>query len=133
MRKRYIPVVLLALTACTPTQLEAWTAWYARDPVAAEEFANRPEIQALLHAEQPRSVWDDLAECESNGTWHINTGTYDGGLQFLPATWNAYGGREYAQYAWQATREQQIEIAERVLNDVGWQAWPACSRRLGLR
>ena len=44
-----------------------------------------------------------------------------------------YDGREFAEFAWQATREQQITVANRVLEDVGWGAWPTCSRRLGLR
>lgn len=72
--------------------------------------------------------WDALAQCESGGNWSINTGNgYHGGLQFHPGTWNAYGGQVYAPYAYQATREQQIAIAEKVLADVGRGAWPGCS------
>jgi hypothetical protein len=33
----------------------------------------------------------------------------------------------------QASRTQQIAVAERVLAAQGWKAWPACSRKLGLR
>jgi hypothetical protein len=80
----------------------------------------------------PYGVWDRLAECESGGNWHIN-GYHDGGLQFLPSTWNAYGGRAYAPFAYQATREQQIAIARKLQAAAGWGQWPACSRRLGLR
>jgi hypothetical protein len=80
------------------------------------------------------SVWDRLAWCEASGNWATNTGNgYSGGLQFLHSTWIAYGGREFASHAYLATREQQIVIAERILADVGWRAWPACSRKLGLR
>lgn len=80
------------------------------------------------------SVWDQLAQCESGGNWHINTGNgFSGGLQFHPQTWTGMGGGEYAPEAWQATREQQIVIAERVLAAQGWGAWPACSSKLGLR
>jgi hypothetical protein len=32
-----------------------------------------------------------------------------------------------------ASRSQQIKVAERVLKAQGWKAWPACSRKLGLR
>ena len=35
-------------------------------------------------------------------------------------------------YAYQASREQQITVAERVLASQGWGAWPACSAKLGL-
>ena len=80
------------------------------------------------------SVWDSLAQCESGGNWSINTGNgYHGGLQFSPSTWNAYGGQEYASYAYQATREQQIAVAEKVQQGQGWGAWPACTSRLGIR
>jgi hypothetical protein len=80
------------------------------------------------------TVWDDLAECEAGGNWSINTGNgYSGGLQFLGSTWVAYGGRQFAERAYQATREEQIIVAERIRADVGFRAWPACSRELGLR
>lgn len=81
----------------------------------------------------PDSDWDRLAQCEAGGNWHINTGNgFHGGLQFSPSTWNAYGGQKYAPYAYQATREQQIAVAEKVLAGQGWGAWPACSAKLGL-
>jgi hypothetical protein len=79
------------------------------------------------------SIWDRLAQCESGGNWSSNVGTFDGGLQFHPGTWRAYGGTQYAPAANQATREQQITVAQRVLAAQGWGAWPACSRKLGLR
>lgn len=80
------------------------------------------------------SVWDSLAQCESGGNWAINTGNgYYGGLQFNPGTWNAYGGQQYAATADQATREQQIDIAEKVQAAQGWGAWPACTASLGIR
>ena len=69
--------------------------------------------------------WDAIAQCESGGNWHINS-TYDGGLQFHPDTWLAYGGGRYARYAYQASREQQIAIAEKVLDGQGPGAWPNC-------
>lgn len=78
-------------------------------------------------------TWNRLAQCESGGNWAINTGNgYQGGLQFSPSTWNAYGGQEYAATANQASREQQIVVAERVLEGQGWGAWPSCSSSLGL-
>ena len=81
----------------------------------------------------PDSDWDRLAQCEAGGNWHINTGNgYYGGLQFNPGTWRAYGGAEFAPLPHQATREQQIAVAERTLAGQGWGAWPACSARLGL-
>ncbi len=79
------------------------------------------------------NTWDALAQCESSGDWHINTGNgYYGGLQFLPSTWESFGGTQYASRADLATREQQIATAEKVLDVQGWGAWPACSAQLGL-
>jgi len=80
------------------------------------------------------SVWDALAQCESSGNWSINTGNgFTGGLQFVRSTWLGMGGAEYAPDAYLASREQQIDIATRVLASQGWGAWPGCSSMLGLR
>jgi uncharacterized protein YabE (DUF348 family) len=77
------------------------------------------------------SVWDKLAQCESGGNWSINTGNgYYGGLQFSLSTWRAYGGSGMPN---KASREQQIAIAKKIQADAGWGAWPACSRKIGLR
>ncbi len=77
------------------------------------------------------SVWDRLAQCESGGNWHINTGNgYYGGLQFTLSTWRAYGGSGYPH---QNSREQQIAVAKRLQAAAGWGQWPACSSKLGLR
>ncbi|MFF8969166.1 transglycosylase family protein [Streptomyces sp. NPDC014995] len=77
-------------------------------------------------------VWDRIAQCESGGNWHINTGNgYYGGLQFSASTWRAYGGTAYAPTADQATRAQQIAVATEVQRAQGWGAWPTCSARAG--
>ncbi|MFF7446195.1 MULTISPECIES: transglycosylase family protein [unclassified Streptomyces] len=73
------------------------------------------------------SEWDAVAQCESGGDWSINTGNgYYGGLQFSASTWAAYGGTAYASTADQASKAQQIEIAEKVLASQGKGAWPTC-------
>lgn len=77
----------------------------------------------------PDSTWDRLAECESGGNWSIDTGNgYSGGLQFSPSTWEAYGGSGKAS---DASRGEQIAVAERVLEGQGWGAWPSCSKQVG--
>ncbi len=79
------------------------------------------------------STWDRLAQCESTGNWAINSGNgYYGGVQFSSSTWKGFGGGQYASRADLASREQQIAVAEKVLDAQGWGAWPACSRKLGL-
>ena len=75
----------------------------------------------------PDSTWDAVAGCESGNNWSINTGNgYYGGLQFSQSTWEAYGGGQYASRADQATREEQIAVAEQTLAGQGWGAW-ACA------
>ena len=72
-------------------------------------------------------AWDRVAACESGGNWNINTGNgYYGGVQFSYDTWAGYGGQQYAPTADQATKAQQIDIAERVLAGQGAGAWPNC-------
>lgn len=79
----------------------------------------------------PAGTWDRIAQCESGGNWNINTGNgFYGGLQHTLSTWHAYGGTGMPHHA---SRAEQIRVAERVLAGQGWGAWPACSRKLGLR
>ena len=86
-----------------------------------------PCLTAGTASAAPVSTWDKVAQCESSGDWSINTGNgFYGGLQFTESTWLAYGGGAYAQYANQATRAQQIAIAEKVLAGQGIGAWPVC-------
>jgi nucleoid-associated protein YgaU len=76
--------------------------------------------------------WDAIAQCESGGNWAANTGNgYYGGLQFSSGTWLAYGGGEYAPTASQASRSEQIAVAERTLAGQGIGAWPVCGKRAG--
>ncbi|MGV9314908.1 transglycosylase family protein [Streptomyces sp. NPDC003691] len=78
-------------------------------------------------------VWEKVAACESTNNWRINTGNgYYGGLQFSQSTWEAFGGREYAPRADLASKDQQIAVAERVLDAQGPGAWPTCSQKAGL-
>ena len=114
--------ILPIAAACTPEELQQW------------QSSQAPAAAAAPEAEPARGVWDRLAECEAGGNWAINTGNgYYGGLQFLGSTWQNYGGGEFAARADLATREQQIVVAERIRDDVGYGAWPACTRRLALR
>ncbi|WP_371670969.1 LysM peptidoglycan-binding domain-containing protein [Streptomyces sp. NBC_00289] len=77
------------------------------------------------------SEWDTVAACESGGNWSINTGNgYYGGLQFSASTWAAYGGTQYASTANQASKAQQIAVAEKVLASQGKGAWPVCGKGL---
>jgi hypothetical protein len=109
----------VVLTAATPTTIERGTK-VAPTTAPASGSSSATSVAG-------GSVWDALAQCESNGNWSINTGNgFSGGLQFHPQTWQAYGGGQYAPTAGAATREQQIAVAENTLQSQGIGAW-ACS------
>ena len=76
----------------------------------------------------PAHNWDGVAQCESGGNWGINTGNgYYGGLQFSQSTWAANGGAGSAN---NASKEEQVRVAENVLATQGAGAWPVCGQYL---
>ncbi|WP_411375666.1 transglycosylase family protein [Arthrobacter sp. MPF02] len=98
--------------------------------VAAISAAGLALSATAANATTSTSTWDALAQCESGGNWATNTGNgYSGGLQFSPSTWSAYGGTGSPA---DASREQQIAVAEQVQASQGWGAWPSCAAQLGL-
>jgi hypothetical protein len=99
----------------------------------APEPEPAPVEEAGFEAPEPEPAraysvnWDAIAACESGGNWGISTGNgYSGGLQFTPSTWRSNGGSGSAN---NASREEQIRVAENVLNTQGIGAWPVCGRR----
>lgn len=122
-----------------------------RIPAPDEQLPDRPlPVKAVIAPAQPvaapaparaapayrpitvggGSVWDRLAQCESGGNWAINTGNgFYGGLQFTLSSWRGVGGSGYPN---QASREEQIARAQMLQARQGWDAWPACSAKLGL-
>lgn len=76
----------------------------------------------------PAELWDSIAWCETGDDWHADTGNgRQGGLQLSPSTWMAHGGGQFAPRADEASREQQIVVADRVRAEQGWQAWSSCA------
>jgi hypothetical protein len=76
----------------------------------------------------PMHDWDGVAQCESGGNWHISTGNgYYGGLQFTQSTWRANGGSGSPA---NASKDEQVRVAENVLATQGAGAWPVCGKYL---
>ncbi|MEU6068449.1 transglycosylase family protein [Streptomyces sp. NPDC047082] len=79
------------------------------------------------------TTWDKVAECESGGSWSADSGNgYYGGLQMSQDDWDKYGGLEYASSPDEASRSQQIAVAEKVLADRGTKPWATCALLSGL-
>lgn len=119
---------------------------------AAEDAAKAAEAEAAraARAAERAAMWDRLADCES-GNWDGSStpipgsrrwdygltfshgDIYQGGVNFHPGTWDQYRDPSMPDHAGRATRAQQIAVAEQVLAEQGWGAWPVCSRKLGYR
>lgn len=84
--------------------------------------------------------WGAIVQCEAHGNWQYNGDDgdiFEGGPNFHPQTWSDYHtrvptARQYA-HAYDAPAWVQVKVAELVLAENGWGAWPDCSSRLGLR
>ena len=120
-------------------QVPAWMARAAQAaipasppaPAAVSVTQASPPAAASVSTTAPASSgganWSAIAACESGGNWNASTGNgFYGGLQFTEQTWLGYGGGQYASSANQATKAQQIAVAERVLAGQGIGAWPTC-------
>ena len=119
-----------------------------------------PPVPTREQAPEPTTVgwpWGPLADCES-GEWdrhaqpipHSRRWDYGapgafsrpgypfhGGLNFHPDTWRwvaeLEGVLHLYPHAYDAPPSIQIQVGERTRQLQGWQAWPVCSRKVGLR
>ncbi|MGW2822295.1 transglycosylase family protein [Streptomyces sp. NPDC001443] len=79
------------------------------------------------------STWDQVAQCETGGSWSADSGDgHFGGLHLTQADWEQYGGLDYASRADLASRSQQIAVAEKILAAQGAGAWSTCGLTSGL-
>ena len=96
--------------------------------------ANAAPNEGVYVGRVPISTWEALAGCESTWRWHINSGNgYYGGLQFSDQTWDGFGGEQFAPFAHQTGKYNQMTVAQRVKDAQGWGAWPTCTRKIGIR
>lgn len=79
----------------------------------------------VAHANGPD--WGPIIACESGGNPTVQNAvsTASGLFQFINGTWAAYGGREFAPTAKQATVEQQYIVANRAFAAEGYRPWNA--------
>lgn len=94
--------------------------------VSAAALATTIPFAPAAFADGGGTNWDAVAQCESGGRWNTNTGNgFHGGLQFTPSTWRANGGQGAPE---NASRAEQIRVAENVKRTQGMGAWPVCGR-----
>ena len=117
----------------------------------ASSTATPPEADPLEELETTVEIesWEELADCES-GEWGADgdpkpdsaqwdyglseddDAPFQGGLHFAAGTWEAFRDPDMPAHAGRATPVEEIEVAERVLDEQGWDAWPVCSEKLDL-
>lgn len=121
------------LEATPPVQTPARPAAPPTVAAPARQVATPvPTVETVMQASRSGVNWDAVAQCESGGDPHINTGNgYYGLLQFDQPTWVGSGGLAYAPRADLASREAQIAVAEnlRAINGGSMRAWPVCGAR----
>lgn len=149
-----VPKLVTTTTSTTSTTTTAPPTTTTTIPPTTTTTVRRTTTTLKESTYQAASVssntWDVIASCESGGNWGSRSGAYEGGLQFGPSTWTSYvaAGKDYAlvgypAHAYDATREQQITVAERVrdgvkgsrdpyLNPQGYGAWPTCRHKAGV-
>jgi hypothetical protein len=115
---------LIAASSAVPARAEA----QKRFSVAVLEHTAAQQAAAKASRD---SIWDRIAACETQGDWSMRGSSFSGGVGFSNAAWSQWGGSEFAPNAGQATREQQIVVAERIRASVGMGAW-GCAKKLGL-
>lgn len=108
-------------------------------PVATPAVVAEPAMAVATTAPPPpepaplpnEDIWDRMAQCETGGNWQHYGPTWSGGLGIYSGTWREAGGAEFASLPRDATREQQIIVAERIKDRHGWTAW-GCARTIGM-
>ncbi|MBY0497059.1 MAG: acyltransferase family protein [Cyanobacteria bacterium] len=97
-----------------------------------EEWKPAARALPVVPLDEPRPVdafWDEMAQCEAAGDWQAR-GEFAGGLGIDVASWQSFGGDEFAPSPEDASRDQQIEIANRISRAVGFGGFK-CARGIG--
>ncbi|MDP8929734.1 MAG: transglycosylase family protein [Actinomycetota bacterium] len=108
-----------------PAALALAGALFVATPVPAAAHSDGGEAPATAEN------FAKLRECESGGNYAADTGNgYYGAYQFSRSTWQSLGYRGYPHHN---PPEVQDEAAWRLQDAEGWDPWPYCADRLGLR
>jgi hypothetical protein len=116
-----VPVVLLTQPTLTPPAGAVTKAKPASPAAHHAEVVAHIEARAIgadARARQVsvaglRSEWQHVAICEVGGNWRMVGPVYSG-IGFRNATWDEYGGVEFAPLAGRASEDAQIIVGMRV-------------------
>jgi len=75
------------------------------------------EVPVISVGFVPREImlkWEKVAVCETGFEWNSRGPLYSGGLGITNYNWVAYGGRQFANNAADATPEEQVYIARKI-------------------
>lgn len=106
--KKLIAISIATIMSLTPAQARADDSDQTSKKARVEFY-----LQMVTQGTAPTAYWDALAHCETRSNWQ-NKGTWSGGLGIYQRTWYEFGGYDYAKHPWQATRIEQIVIANRI-------------------
>lgn len=130
MKRRIVLSVLMFFSTLTPTGRGV----PSRKASSAISPAPEPTAQPIVRTENehepppaerftprwfasfkvpPNTYWDEVAQCETESNWRDH-GNYAGGLGIAYAAWIGFGGEEFADKQWKATRKEQITVANRI-------------------
>ena len=99
--------------AIRTVELSAPTTTTTVPPTTTTE-PNAWDFDWLATLETPTDAyWDSVAQCETASDWR-NGGQWAGGLGIYLATWRGFGGQEFAEKPQNATRDEQIIVANRI-------------------
>jgi hypothetical protein len=117
------PPSRVPLDAAVAARARAQAEQTLRDFQAAQQRAALVAAIAEYFRPQTGVNWDGIARCETGGNWSMHGASFSGGLGFYNGTWSAFGGRQFASNAGDASREEQIVVAERVYASYGLSGW----------
>lgn len=101
---------------------------------AGSRLAEQKKYDALIATAGRTGVnWNAIAFCETEGNWQMSGPRYSGGVGFANSTWTGamhgkwiwsnYRDLGFAENAGDASREEQIIVAERVYDKLGLSGW----------
>jgi hypothetical protein len=147
---------MAAVETATPAEPSLYRARLVTERQAIREAVSEHSLSPAPELSQNYERFLRLADCES-GNWLDGGAAFEvgsarwgwakpgaavppwgttyhhGGLQFLPATWDWVApmvGLDHIAYAYDASTDEQIQVAEKVLDLQGWGAWPVCSKKV---